>query len=420
MNLAEIVRPKEFSQMAGQKHLFTQDAPFMKIINGGHLPSLIFYGPPGVGKTTAADILASKTGKTFRRLNATVASLSDLRTILSETDSIYTGGEILLYIDEIQYFNKKQQQTLLEYVEDGRITLICSTTENPYFYIYPALVSRSTVFEFKSVSPEEIKDFLKRALDSFNINFERNITATEEALDVVSNSVGGDVRKAVNMLENLCYMVSEGEIDEDAARKLLKNAGQRFDKGGDEFYNSLSALQKSIRGSDENAAIFYLAKILENGGLISACRRLLVIANEDIGLAYPLASVVTKSCVDSALQLGMPEARIPLAHACILLATSPKSNSAYLAYDRAAEDVKAGKGAIFPRCLQNAHADSYGEVGGQGYLYPHDYPDAYVEQQYLPDELKNRKYYTYGMNKNEQAAKTYWDNIISKKKNNKR
>lgn len=416
MNLAEIVRPKEFSEIAGQKHLFSPNAPFMKIINGGHLPSLIFYGPPGVGKTTAADILASKTGKTFRKINATVASLSDLKAILAETDTVYTGGEILLYIDEIQYFNKKQQQALLEYVEDGRVTLICSTTENPYFYIYPALVSRSSVFEFKSVDPKEIKSFLERALLIFNEKCERNITASDVALDIVANSVGGDVRKAVNMLENLCYMVSEGEIDETTARNLLRNAGQRFDKGGDEYYNALSALQKSIRGSDENAAIFYLAKILENGGLIAACRRLLVIACEDIGLAYPLASVITKACVDSALQLGFPEARIPLAEACVLLATAPKSNTAYMAYDRAAEDVKAGKGSIFPRCLQNVHADSYGEIGGQGYLYPHDFPDAYVEQQYLPDDLKNKKYYSFGMNKNEQAAKAYRDNIIQKHK----
>ncbi len=416
MNLAEIVRPKEFSEMAGQKHLLGENAPLMKIINSGHLPSLIFYGPPGVGKTTAADIIASKTGKTFRKLNATVSSLSDLKAILAETDSVYTGGEILLYIDEIQYFNKKQQQSLLEYVEDGRVTLICSTTENPYFYIYPALVSRSAVFEFKTVEAEEIKSFLKNALEKFNSFGERNITASDKALDIISNAVGGDVRKAVNMLENLCYVVSEGEITGEVARDFLKNAGQRFDKSGDEYYNSLSALQKSIRGSDENAAIFYLAKILENGGLISACRRLLVIASEDIGLAYPLAAVVTKSCVDSALQLGMPEARIPLAEACVLLATAPKSNSAYMAYDRAAEDVKSGKGVIFPRCLQNVHADSYGEIGGQGYLYPHDYPDAYVEQQYLPDDLKNKKYYSFGENKNGQAAKAYRLHIIEKHK----
>ncbi len=416
MNLTELARPKDFSEIAGQKHLFNENAPLMKMIMEGHIPSLIFYGPPGVGKTTAADILASKTGKTFRKLNATVASLSDLKAILSETDAVYTGGEILLYIDEIQYFNKKQQQVLLEYVEDGRVTLICSTTENPYFYIYPALVSRSAVFEFKSVSPEEIKEFLHRALNIFNKENERNISAADKVLELISNSVGGDVRKAVNMLENLCFVVSEGEITETITRDFLRNAGQRFDKGGDEYYNSLSALQKSIRGSDENAAIFYLAKILENGGLIPACRRLLVIASEDVGLAYPLASVITKSCVDSALQLGMPEARIPLSEACILLATAPKSNSAYMAYDRASEDVKSGKGTIFPRCLQNVHADSYGEIGGQGYIYPHDYPDAYVEQQYLPDDLVNKKYYTYGDNKNEQAAKLYRQNIINKHK----
>jgi putative ATPase len=416
MNLAELVRPKEFCEIAGQKHLFSENAPLMKMISEGHLPSMIFYGPPGVGKTTVADILASKTGKTFRRINATVASLSDLRAILAETNSVYTGGEILLYIDEIQYFNKKQQQSLLEYVEDGRVTLICSTTENPYFYVYPALVSRSAVFEFKSVQAEDIAEFLKRALNVFNEKNERNISASDKILEIIANSVGGDVRKAVNMLENLCYVVSEGEIDENTARNFLKNAGQRFDKSGDEYYNSLSALQKSIRGSDENAAIFYLAKILENGGLISACRRLLVIASEDIGLAYPMAVVVTKSCVDSALQLGMPEARIPLAEACILLATAPKSNSAYMAYDRAAQDVRNGKGVIFPRCLQNVHADGYGEMSGQGYLYPHDYPDAYVKQQYLPDELKDRKYYTFGSNKTEQAAKAYRDSIIQKHK----
>ena len=414
MPLADKIRPKTFDEVVGQKHLLSARSPFRRIIESGNIPSLIFYGPPGTGKTTVAEILASRTGKYFYKINATTSSLSELKAVLSETDSLFTGDGILLYIDEIQYFNKKQQQSILEYVEDGRVTLICSTTENPFFYIYPALRSRSAIFEFKYVEPEEIVPALKRALDIMNAEFESQKKGDDEFFHSVASGCGGDVRKAINILES-AYWAADEELSKDIAKDLILNAGQHFDNGGDDFYDCLSALQKSIRGSDENAAVHYLARILENGGLLSACRRLLVIANEDIGLAYPMAAVVTKSCVDSALQLGMPEARIPLAHAAILLATSPKSNSAYKAYDAAAADIRNGLGKGFPRCLQNVHADSYASNQSQNYKYPHDFEDSYVEQQYLPDDIKDKKYYSFGNNKNERAAMQYWNRIKKKK-----
>ena len=410
MPLAERMRPQSFDEMAGQHHLLSKKAPLRRIIESRNIPSLIFYGPPGTGKTTVADIIASYTGKLFKKLNATVATLSELKEILSETSSVFTSDGILLYIDEIQYFNKKQQQSLLEYVEDGRVTLICSTTENPFFYVYGALLSRSAVFEFKSVSPNDIIPVLKRGVSVLQSEREEPLSVPDEVLKIIAERAGGDVRKSINTLENICFAAPE-DVTPELAYEFLKGAGQRYDRSGDEFYDSLSALQKSIRGSDPDAAIFYLARILENGGMMAACRRLTVIACEDVGLAYPNCISIVKSCVDSALYLGMPEARIPLSHAAVLMATLPKSNSAYMAYASAAADVRDGKGMSFPRCLQNVHADSYGESKDQGYKYPHDFPNHYVKQQYLPDDIKDKQYYFFGDNKTERSAMEYWKSI---------
>lgn len=405
MPLADELRPKNFDEIVGQKHLVAKGTPFRRMIESGHLPSIVLHGPSGTGKTTIADIVAKMTGKHFVRLNATVASLADVHHALEESASLYGAGGMLLYIDEIQYFNKKQQQSLLEYIEDGRVTLICSTTENPYFALYGALLSRSSTFEVKPVEAKEIEIALERAVRYLNEKTGFEKLPEDGVLGIVASRCGGDVRKALGCLENL-YFASVETLDTETAEELTKGSGMRFDKDGDEHYDLLSGLQKSIRGSDENAALYYLAKLLRGGDLLSPCRRLLVIASEDIGLAYPMAAVITKSCVDSAIQLGLPEARIPLAEATVLLATAPKSNSAYTAYDEAAADVE--KGYAMPYYLQS---------GNEGdYKYPHAYPNAYVKQQYLPGELKDRKYYTFGNNKTEQAAKAYWDLIKNGKK----
>lgn len=405
MPLADRVRPTSFDEMAGQKHLLSVGAPFRRIIESGHLPSLIFYGPPGTGKTTAADIVAKQCNKLFYRINATVSALSDVRDILTQAGTLMSSDGILLYIDEIQYFNKKQQQSLLEYVEDGRVTLICSTTENPYFTIYGALLSRSTVFEFKPVEPQELIIVLRRAFDTVNGEMGGSKSCTDEVLLSIAYACGGDVRKAISSLENI-YYACEKELSVSLARELTQRSGMRFDRDGNEHYDLLSAFQKSIRGSDENAAIYYLAKILEGGDLLSACRRLLVIAAEDVGLAYPMAITIVKSCVDAAVQVGLPEAKIPLAEATIFLATSPKSNSAISAYFAAEEEIAKGGGEV-PDHLKDNHAPG----AKTGYLYPHNFPHSYVKQQYLPNELKNRKFYTYGDNKIEKAAEEYQKKI---------
>lgn len=406
MPLADRVRPQSFDEMAGQTHLLSKNAPFRRIIESGHLPSLIFYGPPGTGKTTAAYIVAKQCNKMFYRINATTATLNDVRDILNQTGTLMSSDGILLYIDEIQYFNKKQQQSLLEYVEDGRVTLICSTTENPFFTIYGALLSRSTAFEFKPVEPKDMLGVLRRAFDIQNGDFGNVKTCSDEVLLTIAYACGGDVRKAIGALENV-YFSSENELSVSLARELTQRSGMRFDRDGNEHYDLLSAFQKSIRGSDENAAIFYLVKILEGGDLLSVCRRLLVIAAEDIGLAYPMAIVVTKACVDAAIQVGLPEAKLPLSEATILLATAPKSNSAMTAYFAALEEVEKGKGAEIPDHLRDNHAPN----AKGGYIYPHDYPHHYVRQQYLPNDLKNKKFYTYGDNKTEKAAEEYQKKI---------
>ena len=415
MPLADSIRPSTLAEMAGQEHLLKESAPLRRILESGHLPSMIFYGPPGTGKTTLANIAARLTEKELYRVNATTASIGDVKEILCGTDSLFSAGGILLYIDEIQYFNKKQQQALLEYVEDGRVTLICSTTENPYFALYGALLSRSTVFEFKPVKPEECLKVLKRGFDTLNEQCGTQKKCDEEVLLSIAAGCGGDVRKSLTALENLYYACGDS-LDAETARELTQKSGMRFDVSGDMHYDLLSALQKSIRGSDENAAVHYLSRLLAGGDLLSPCRRLLVIAAEDIGLAYPQAMTIVKSCVDAALQLGLPEAGLPLAEATILLATAPKSNSAAAAYWSAMEDMEVAGNAPVPPHLQDTHYSGAEKMGRGGYKYPHAYQNNYVPQQYLPDKLKDKVYYVHGNNKTEQAVKEYWNKIKNEKR----
>ena len=413
--LADEIRPHSLDDVVGQKHILGQRGLLRRIVESGSIPNMIFYGPSGTGKTTVARIIAEKTNRTLRKLNATTAGLADIKEIIAELDTLLTPGGVLLYLDEIQYFNKKQQQSLLEFIEDGRITLIASTTENPYFCVFGAILSRSTVFEFKPVTPEEAEPAVVRA---YNILAEREGNTPELEPGVVqriSQACGGDVRKALNAVE---LLFTAGEVDGDTVRISLddtktvtQKSAMRYDRDGDEHYDALSALMKSLRGSDPDAALHYLARLLEAGDLIGACRRILCSASEDIGLAYPQAVPIVKACVDSALQLGLPEARLPLAEAVIFLATAPKSNSGVMAIDAAVADVRAGKSGPPPRELQNVHADGTGFEREQGYKYPHSYPNHWVRQQYLPDALKGARYYEYGDNKLEQTAKKYWDEI---------
>ena len=402
--LADLVRPTDFSEIAGQSHLCGKNGVLTRMLSAGRISNMIFFGPPGVGKTTVAGIIASKSDMRLCRLNATTATLADVKAAVGETDTFFGRGGLLLYLDEIQYFNKKQQQSLLEYIEDGRVTLIASTTENPYFYIYPAILSRCSVFEFRPVKPEEELPALRRALEKFCEREGRAIEAGDGVLMRIAGYSAGDVRRAVGLLENAAT-VSDAEISLDAVEELVSgdSALGAFDRADSVHYDLLSCLQKSIRGSDPDAAVFYTAKLLEGGDLNSVCRRLQVIASEDIGLAYPQAVSTVHACVCAARELGLPEARIPLANAAILLATAPKSNSAYLALDAAAADISAGMGQEIPKHLRSPKFD--------GYKYPHDYPNHYVAQQYLPDDLKDRRYYTPGDNKTERAAAEYAEKI---------
>lgn len=404
--MADVIRPASFDEMIGQEKLVGKNGVLRRMVESGHITNMIFFGPPGTGKTTAAKIIAESSGMTLRELNATTASLADIKAVISETSTMMGSSGILLYLDEIQYFNKKQQQSLLEFIEDGRITLIASTTENPYFYVYNAIISRSAVFEFKPVSPSEIQKALRRALDLINEREGKTKSASDETLLYIASLGAGDVRRSVGIVEN-AYYASDDEITKETVELFADRNVGNFDRAGDVHYDLLSALQKSIRGSDPDAAVFYLAKILEGGDLISACRRLQVIANEDVGLAYPLAAVVTKACCDSARELGMPEARLALANAAILLATSPKSNTAHNAVIAASEDVAKGLGQNIPTILQSPLF--------KGYKYPHDYENHYVKQTYLPDDIKDKVYYEYGDNRTEQAAKAYWEQIKGKK-----
>ena len=413
--LADRVRPTDIDEVAGQQHLLGEGKILRKIIESGEIPNLIFYGPSGVGKTTVAKIIASKTGKKLCYLNATTATTADIKDIIGEIGTLQAAGGILLYLDEIQYFNKKQQQILLSYIENGDITLIASTTENPYFYVYNAILSRSTVVELKTLSSADIASVLKRALKILNDEQGKIITASDDVLNKISRAAAGDVRRALNMLE-LCVMLTKNDdssqISDDIAEQILSNNSVRYDREGDEHYDIISAYQKSMRGSAPDAAIYYLARLLAAGDLPSACRRLLVCANEDVGLAYPQIIPIVKAAVDTAMSVGLPEARLPLANAVILVSTAPKSNSAHDAINAAMADVERGVGGDIPRHLQNKHFDGEdAAVKGQHYLYPHSYPMHYVNQQYLPDNIKNKTYYRYGDNKNEQTFKNYWDKI---------
>ena len=413
--LADRIRPTTIDEVAGQRHLIGEGKILRKIIESGDIPNLIFYGPSGVGKTTVAKIIASQTGKKLCYLNATTASTADIKEIIGEIGTMEAVNGILLYLDEIQYFNKKQQQILLSYIENGDITLIASTTENPYFYVYNAILSRSTVFEFKTLSSEDIAILLKRAIGILSDEYGKNITANEDSINKIARAAAGDVRRSLNMLE-LCIMLTsnneDNELSDDIVEQILADNSVRYDREGDAHYDIVSAYQKSMRGSDPDAAIYYLARLLAAGDLPSACRRLLVCANEDVGLAYPQIIPIVKAAVDTAMSVGLPEARLPLANAVILVATSPKSVSAHDAINAAMSDVEKGIGGDIPRHLQNKHFDGEdAEVKGQHYLYPHLYPMHYVNQQYLPDNIKNKKYYQFGDNKTEQAFKEYWDKI---------
>lgn len=413
--LADRLRPTVIEEVAGQKHILSEGKVLKRIIDSGNIPNLIFYGPSGVGKTTVANIIAKKSGKKLCYLNATTASTSDIKEIVNTIGTIESMGGILLYLDEIQYFNKKQQQILLSYIENGDITLIASTTENPYFYVYNAILSRSTVFEFKTLSSDDIVSVINRALKLLSEEKGKNITISQEAVRKISMACAGDVRKALNMLE-LCILTAEtGEditVSDSVAEEILSSNAVRYDREGDQHYDIISAYQKSMRGSDPDAAIYYLGRLLAAGDLPSACRRLLVCANEDVGLAYPQIIPIVKAAVDTAMMVGLPEARLPLANAVILVATSPKSVSSHDAINAAMADIEKGIGGDIPRHLQNKHFDGEdAEIKGQNYKYPHSYPQHYVNQQYLPDEIKDKKYYNFSDNKTEQKCKEYWDKI---------
>ena len=416
--LADLLRPQSLDEVFGQEHILAEGAILRRLIDSGNIPNMVFYGPSGTGKTTVAQIIAKQTNRTLYQLNATTASTADIKNIVAQLDTFMAPNGVLLYLDEIQSFNKKQQQSLLEYIENGKITLIASTTENPYFYVFNAILSRSTVFEFKQISADAALKAIKRAVSYMEQRTALTAQPEEGALEYIAGACGGDLRKAMNAVE---VLFSAGQPEGDKlpltlqdAKTVTQKSALRADRDGDNFYDLLSALQKSIRGSDPDAAVHYLARLLEAGQMQSACRRLMVIAAEDVGLAYPMVIPIVNACVDMALKLGMPEARIPLGDAAVLMATSPKSNTGHLALDLALADVRKGKFGDFPRHLQNVHADSYTMEREQGYKYPHDYPNRWVDQQYLPDELVGTHYYSYGESKTEQAAKAYWDAIKRK------
>ena len=413
--LADLLRPTTLDEVYGQEHILGENAILRRLINSGKIPNMVFYGPSGTGKTTVANIIAKQTNRTLYKLNATTASTADIKEIVSQLDTFMAPNGVLLYLDEIQSFNKKQQQSLLEHIENGKITLIASTTENPYFYVFNAILSRSTIFEFKQIDASAALQAVKRAVKFMEDRTALHADVEEGALEYIAGACGGDIRKAMNAVE---VLFSAGQVTGDRmpisladAKAVTQKSALRADRDGDNFYDLLSAMQKSIRGSDPDAACHYLARLLEAGQMQAACRRLMVIAAEDVGLAFPQIIPIVNACVDMALKLGMPEARIPLGDAAVLMATSPKSNSGHVALDAALADVKKGKGLGFPRQLQNVHADTYTMERDQGYLYPHDFPGHWVQQQYLPDDLADTRYYNYGPNKLEQAAKAYWEVI---------
>ena len=413
--LADLLRPESLDQVYGQEHILGPGGILRRLVDSGNIPNMIFYGPSGTGKTTVANIIAKQTKRTLFQLNATTASTADIKNIVSQLDTLMAPNGVLLYLDEIQSFNKKQQQSLLEYIENGKITLIASTTENPYFYVFNAILSRSTVFEFKQISAEAALQAIHRAVAYLEKRTALQAVPEEGALEYIAGACGGDIRKAMNAVEVLFSAgLPQGStlpITLEDAKAVTQKSAMRADREGDNYFDLLSSLQKSIRGSDPDAAVHYLARLLEAGQMQATCRRLMVIAAEDVGLAYPMIMPIVKSCVDMALMIGMPEARIPLGDAAVLMATSPKSNSGHIALDAALEDVRKGRGGDFPRHLQNVHADTYTMEREQGYQYPHNYPNHWVKQQYLPDDLKDTKYYEFGSNKVEQLAKQYWEAI---------
>ena len=413
--LADLLRPQTLDEVYGQEHILGKGAVLRRLIDSGNIPNMVFYGPSGTGKTTVANIIAKQTNRTLYKLNATTASTADIKEIVAHLDTFMAPNGVLLYLDEIQSFNKKQQQSLLEHIENGKITLIASTTENPYFYVFNAILSRSTVFQFKHISASAALQAVRRAVSFMEQRTALTAVPEDGALEYIASSCGGDLRKAMNAVEVLfsAGIPQDGKLPLTLAdaKEVTQKSALRADRDGDNYYDLLSALHKSIRGSDPDAACHYLARLLEAGQMPSACRRLMCVAAEDVGLAYPQILPIVNACVDMALKLGMPEARLPLADAAVLMATSPKSNSAYLAIDAALDDVRKGKSGDFPRHLQNVHADTYTMEREQGYLYPHNYPNHWVKQQYLPDELVGAHYYEYGPNKLEQAAKQYWDSI---------
>ena len=415
--LADFIRPKTLDDVVGQRHLLAEGKVLRKIIDSGNIPNMIFYGPSGIGKTTVASIIAETTNRRLYKLNGTSASVSDIKDIVATLDGFDAERGVLLYLDEIQYLNKKQQQSLLEYIENRKITLIASTTENPYFYVYNAVLSRSTVFEFRPVTVEDVEIAVSRAYKKAGEALGSEIACDDGVIHHVAAHCGGDVRKAINCVE-LSTLSSPTSADGkitvllETVKELSQRSNMKYDREGDDHFDLLSAFQKSIRGSDENAALYYLARLLTAGDLISPCRRLLVIASEDIGLAYPQAASIVKNCVDSAFQLGLPEARRPLAQAVILLATSPKSNSVICAIDAAMAAVESGGPLPIPSHLLDSHYAGAQKMGhGIGYKYPHEFENHYIKQQYLPDKLKNEVFYEFSDNKNEQAAKKYWSEI---------
>ena len=413
--LADEIRPTTLDEVVGQKHILGKNGLLRRIIEGGNVPNLIFYGPSGTGKTTVANIIAQRTNRPLHRLNATTASISDIKDIIADIGTLLAPEGVLLYLDEIQYFNKKQQQSLLEFMENGKITLIASTTENPFFYVFGAVLSRSTVFEFKQITAQDALPAIDRGVSILEQRLGGKLELEEGVREHIASACGGDIRKAMNALELLASAAKKEQgkflVSLDDAKTAAQKSAMRYDREGDAHFDIASALMKSLRGSDPDAALHYLARLLEAGDMTTAIRRLLCSASEDVGMAYPQAVLIVKALVDNALQLGLPEARLPLAQAAVLLATAPKSNSVYQGIAAAMADVKAGRVGDIPRELQNVHADSAGLEREQGYLYPHDFPGHWVRQQYLPDELKNRKYYQYGDNKTEQAARRYWDEI---------
>ena len=416
--LADEIRPQTLDEVVGQTHILGRDGLLRRIVESGNVPNLIFYGPSGVGKTTVANIIAKKTNRPLHRLNATTASISDIKDIMAEIGTFIAPEGVLLYLDEIQYFNKKQQQSLLEFMENGKITLIASTTENPYFAVFNAVLSRSTVFEFKQITAQDALPAVERGISIMEERLGAQVECEEGVKEHIASSCGGDIRKAMNAVELLLTSAKREQgkllVTLADAKLVSQQSAMRYDREGDAHFDIASALMKSLRGSDPDAALHYLARLLEAGDMPTAIRRILCSASEDVGMAYPQAALIVKACVDSALQLGMPEARLPLAQAVILLATAPKSNSVYMGYAEAAADIRAGRSGEIPRELQNVHADSAGMEREQGYLYPHDFPGHWVKQQYLPDAIKDRQYYKYGDNKTEQAAKKYWDEIKKK------